>query len=291
MKMKNERNKIEAQEKHNMELTRMTTYSNPNAHKIYNNKFTQQIRRSSTVGLNNMSIKEMTVLKNEDPELISSQQLKTLQNIEEINFSRVNRAKTSKQIGLYKDAEEKLKLREKTPQTSRSRQIHKSPHKAKREAQDALLLLQLDAGVLPEKFVRHNSDVQTLVIDLSNYGIGDTRGLCLGKCLTPLEHLESIGLSDNRLTHKSLPTIVNNLSVKSLLHMDLSFNALHEQGCKAISDFFKSKTCLRYLDISNSGVQCSDIRAICQSLSVAQQEVEEMNLSCNKIAADGAEGE
>lgn len=65
---------------------------------------------------------------------------------------------------------------------------------------------------------------------ISKYGIGDTRGLCLGKCLSALTHLDSIGLSNNRLTAISLPTIIENLCVSSLVALDLSFNMMHGPG-------------------------------------------------------------
>lgn len=65
----------------------------------------------------------------------------------------------------------------------------------RREAQDKLLLAQLDAGLLPESFIKkpkpinengepiegEEGELDGVVINLSKYGIGDERGLCLGK--------------------------------------------------------------------------------------------------------------
>lgn len=53
-----------------------------------------------------------------------------------------------------------------------------------RHAQDTLLLQQLDKGVLPERFIKqgvHSDDPRHVSVILSKYGIGDTRGICLGK--------------------------------------------------------------------------------------------------------------
>lgn len=50
-----------------------------------------------------------------------------------------------------------------------------------RIAQDSLLLAQLSAGRIPEEFLQKaaHSPHMHVTVDLSNYGIGDTQGLCL----------------------------------------------------------------------------------------------------------------
>lgn len=53
-----------------------------------------------------------------------------------------------------------------------------------RHAQDTLLLHQLDSGVIPERFIKSGLDGENplhVSVVLSKYGIGDTRGICLGK--------------------------------------------------------------------------------------------------------------
>jgi hypothetical protein len=52
-----------------------------------------------------------------------------------------------------------------------------------RHAQDKLLLLQLDRGVLPERFIKQGVDSEDplhVSVILSKFGIGDVRGICLG---------------------------------------------------------------------------------------------------------------
>ena len=53
-----------------------------------------------------------------------------------------------------------------------------------RRAQDKLLLQQLDNGVLPERFIKHGmhtDDPRHVSVILSKFGIGDLRGICLGR--------------------------------------------------------------------------------------------------------------
>jgi hypothetical protein len=107
--------------------------------------------------------------------------------------------------------------------------------------------------------------------------------------LIPLTNLQSLGLSANRLTSESLPTIIGNLCAGALLHLDLSFNALHDFGAKALETFFRSKTVLKFLDISSCNLHCSDMKAICAGLQMCQHELQDLNLSSNKILHDGAE--
>ncbi len=52
-----------------------------------------------------------------------------------------------------------------------------------RHAQDTLLLHQLDSGVIPERFIKGGvgDDPLHVSVVLSKFGIGDVRGICLGK--------------------------------------------------------------------------------------------------------------
>ena len=50
-------------------------------------------------------------------------------------------------------------------------------------AEDILVLAQLDAGRIPEEFLKHAAMSRHLMIsiNLSNYGMGDAYGTCLGQ--------------------------------------------------------------------------------------------------------------
>lgn len=87
----------------------------------------------------------------------------------------------------------------------------------------------------------------------------------------------------------SLPTIIRNAHFASLLHLDLSFNNMHDQGAKAIAQHFRNNgNVLRYLDMCNCGLECSDIHTICTNLKVYANMLDELYLSSNKIQGDGA---
>ena len=45
---------------------------------------------------------------------------------------------------------------------------------------------------------------------------------------------------------------------------------------------------LQYLDCSNCQLQCSDVAAVCRVLEAFPNNLRELYLSCNRIAADGA---
>lgn len=112
------------------------------------------------------------------------------------------------------------------------------------------------------------------------------------RSLIGLERLESLGLSDNRLTAISLPTIIRNANHTSLLHLDLSFNHMHDQGSKAIAQHFRNTgNVLQYLDLCNCGLESSDVHVICTNLKVYSNQLEVLLLASNKIDGMGAAGE
>jgi Ran GTPase-activating protein (RanGAP) involved in mRNA processing and transport len=137
----------------------------------------------------------------------------------------------------------------------------------------------------------NTDDPRHVSVILSKYGIGDTRGVCLGRCLAEIKHLDCLGLSDNRLTSISLPTIIENISYGTLLALDLSFNNMHGTGMQALASYFKAKTVLQDIDLSNCGLVCSDIKILCTVLSMYTNHLEEVRLSCNSIGEEGAHGE
>eukprot|EP01039_Chlorochromonas_danica_P011301 gene11301-12608_t len=258
------------------------------------------------------SIDEMHALRNEDHLQPTAADLNDLPDLHELHLGRLTRA-VANRIVTFSRAKPKSNGQEsKSPSRealagSRSQQgqrkgtqdLYLAPNAReeesilaelnKREAQDRLLLHQLEAGVLPESFIRTDADCGSIVINLSKYGIGDKKGLCLGKCLAGLDRLESLGLSDNRLTATSLETIIRNASPTSLVNLDLSFNGMHDQGAKAIAQHFRHRgNVLRYLDLSNCSLECSDISIMCSSLKVYNNMIEELYLSGNKIRGEGA---
>ena len=108
--------------------------------------------------------------------------------------------------------------------------------------------------------------------------------------LSEIKHLDCLDLSDNRLSATSLPTIIENISYSTLIALDLSFNSMHGTGMQALAGYFKAKTVLQDVDLSNCGLMCSDIKMLCTVLSMYSNHVEELRLSCNQIGEEGAAG-
>jgi Ran GTPase-activating protein (RanGAP) involved in mRNA processing and transport len=99
-----------------------------------------------------------------------------------------------------------------------------------------------------------------------------------------------LGLSGNRLTAVSIPTILDKVAYNTLLALDLSFNSLHMAGATALASYFRAKTVLQDLDISNCGITCSDVKVLFGVLSSYANHLEELRISSNIIAEEGAAG-
>jgi hypothetical protein len=107
--------------------------------------------------------------------------------------------------------------------------------------------------------------------------------------LRALDRLQSLGLTDNRLTSVSLPTIIQHLNVSSVMDLDLSFNVVHDQGSKALANHFRSTgNVLRYLDLCNCQLKSDDTKILCEVLKVFPNTLEELYLAGNNITEDGA---
>jgi hypothetical protein len=181
----------------------------------YSNHFSQRLsQRKSEIS---QSINELHLTRNEDPHMIKSTDVQYLEDIQELKFHRMTRAVQSQFHGFTTNIPLLQKVKEAASSTtvpegkklpsltsnepikssivskfgisrnSDSNSLNKETEaimiaeRNKRKAQDMLLLSQLDAGVLPESFIKSSEDPRYITINLSQYGIGDVRGLCLGK--------------------------------------------------------------------------------------------------------------
>eukprot|EP00981_Chlorochromonas_danica_P013117 scaffold5887_cov173-Ochromonas_danica.AAC.1 len=251
------------------------------------------------------SIDEMHALRNEDHLQPTAADLNDLPDLHELHLGRLTRA-VANRIVTFSRAKPKSNGQEsKSPSRealagSRSQQgqrkgtqdLYLAPNAReeesilaelnKREAQDRLLLHQLEAGVLPESFIRTDADCGSIVINLSKYGIGDKKGL---------DRLESLGLSDNRLTATSLETIIRNASPTSLVNLDLSFNGMHDQGNKIrgegaaeLCSYLSSSMCkLISLDLSWNTIGDNGALEFGQSLAEKNRTLLVLNLAANAI--------
>ena len=160
-------------------------------------------------------------------------------------------------------------------------------------ANDVLLASQLKKGVLPENiFRRKPGHESTVSLDLSHYGLGDEMGLCLGAALGNYDGLDALILRGNRLSHKSVPLIVENMGF--LVQLDLSQNNLHGPGFRAITTFFKLSAKgnrLLILDVSSSKLDSKDVTAFFQVLRDCLSHgvplvLKELNMAHNEIRSD-----
>lgn len=180
--MHNDLNKAEIEEKKAYEKQKMVATARKATQK-YSNNFTQRlsVRKNDPKKSINRNVNEMHADSHDDLNLISAAQIKRLVD-SEVVLSRVRRA-VGYQHSVHKEdtvlhPSETTSAKE-LPDYNFSQEML-NPETRKRQAQDKLLMLQLEQGVLPETFIKPASDPEFLTIDLSNYGIGDVRGLCLG---------------------------------------------------------------------------------------------------------------
>jgi hypothetical protein len=128
------------------------------------------------------NVQEMHALKNEEANMVTAEDLESLPPVEEINLGRTTRAYKSMLTGVHEAIEAEISKEDSLKKTLRytiaDMQI---AEKNKRLAQDKLLLSQLDAGVLPEQFIKPGTDSLSVTVMLTKHSIGDVRGVCLGK--------------------------------------------------------------------------------------------------------------
>jgi hypothetical protein len=154
---------------------------------------TEEGSDKSKMDLLSQHIGAMHALRNEDSLMLTASQLDQMPDLQQIHLTRLNRAVANRLTGADKllfnnDATaarstspgDNLGSASPVQQSLPDDDLLKA-QLSKREAQDRLILHQLDMGLLPETFIKSCADANALTINLSKYGIGDARGLCLGK--------------------------------------------------------------------------------------------------------------
>lgn len=174
--MNNDLNRAEAEEKKSLERQKMQFVEKRLARK-FSNTFIQRLslrrKNSELLASGIKTASEIHAIRlEEDLNIVSSSQIEAVKAPMQ-SLTRLRRANDSNFSGFNR----------KFHSSKIDNNIDESyfPEIEKREAQDKLLFLQLDAGVLPEAFIKPSADPNFLTVDLSNYGIGDDRGVCLGK--------------------------------------------------------------------------------------------------------------
>lgn len=157
-----------------------------------------------------------------------------------------------------------------------------------RLAQDRLALAQLEAGKLPEHFIKRSNNLEFVEVDLTSFSIGDVHGTCLGKAIRGFHTLQTLNLNDNRLTGVSMVTIMKNASTVSLMRLCLSSNPLHGPGALAVAAFLSTQNVLQDLAMSNCKLNCEDMAQICRAISKdTSLALTGLDFSSNHVSLEG----
>lgn len=157
-----------------------------------------------------------------------------------------------------------------------------------RLAQDRLALAQLEAGKLPEHFIKRSNNLEFVEVDLTSFSIGDVHGTCLGKAIRGFHTLQTLNLNDNRLTGVSMAVIMKNASTVSLMRLCLSSNSLHGPGALAVAAFLSTQNVLQDLAMSNCKLNCEDMAQICRAISKDNSlALTGLDFSSNHISLEG----
>ncbi|ETV96776.1 hypothetical protein, variant [Aphanomyces invadans] len=107
------------------------------------------------------------------------------------------------------------------------------------------------ANILPEPLLSRITPDRRL--ELSHFGLGDAKAIVLSKSLALMPDIHALNLTDNRLTHAGIATVVQQLSGRLELHsLNLSVNEIGEAGCASMADFIFSAPNLTHLDLSQT---------------------------------------
>eukprot|EP00603_Paraphysomonas_imperforata_P008260 CAMPEP_0114432380 /NCGR_PEP_ID=MMETSP0103-20121206/11125_1 /TAXON_ID=37642 ORGANISM="Paraphysomonas imperforata, Strain PA2" /NCGR_SAMPLE_ID=MMETSP0103 /ASSEMBLY_ACC=CAM_ASM_000201 /LENGTH=1408 /DNA_ID=CAMNT_0001602053 /DNA_START=145 /DNA_END=4371 /DNA_ORIENTATION=- len=159
----------------------------------------------------------------------------------------------------------------------------------KRKAQDLLLSQELRQGVIPEQLLRKIPRMGDLIsLDLSHYSMGDDLCLCLGRSLGILDMLHTLGLRGNRLTHKSLGTIFNNVSLRALRHLDVSMNNITGPSFDVLCSRLSSQECkLSSLEMVKSCITYDEVRKVTEAIMSHETSwLMELSLAQNKLGLE-----
>ena len=92
-------------------------------------------------------------------------------------------------------------------------------------------------------------------LNLQHYSMGDQMGLLLAESISGLPFIQSINISDNKLTDVSLgPILTSIMSINNLLNLDLSENITGPIFAKLLAEYLAKPSCsLIKLTLKNAG--------------------------------------
>ena len=122
------------------------------------------------------------------------------------------------------------------------------------------------------------------ILDLTQFGIGDTYGQALAATLGWMTHIQDIRLADNRLTDESIPVVIDALrKLPDVTALDLSKNDIDELSSVAVKSFIGDETCgIRVFKLSGADVdddECSELLRV----AAKNKSLTDLDLSQNMI--------
>jgi Ran GTPase-activating protein (RanGAP) involved in mRNA processing and transport len=143
---------------------------------------------------------------------------------------------------------------------------------------------QLDRNLIPLPFLLRQDMLRSL--ELSSAGMGDNQALALSMVLPRLAHVESLRLSDNRLSDQGVRGVVRAArAMPRLVTLDLSRNKIDDSASAEIRDFVASNVCmLRTLVLRAADIDDLECRLLMTALA-KNRSITAVDLSRNLIGA------
>ena len=134
-------------------------------------------------------------------------------------------------------------------------------------------------------------------LDMNNQHTGDKYVNCISSSLKYVDHINSLEMSNNRITSKSIEKLFNNIKqnenlIKNLVKLNLSFNNIREKGVEQLIDFIEDKNCqLENLNLEGNNLGDKNINNLCLSISqYLGNKLTSINLGKNKITKNSERG-
>ena len=135
------------------------------------------------------------------------------------------------------------------------------------------------------------------ILEMNNQHSGDKFINCLSTGLKFVNHLNSLEMSNNRLTHHGIKKLLSNIKqneslLKNIIKLNLSYNNIGDEGIEDLITFIEDKNCkLENLDIEGNNLGDKNINKIC--ISIAQSiytKLTYFNIGKNKISKNSEKG-
>lgn len=100
--------------------------------------------------------------------------------------------------------------------------------------------------------------------------------------------LHTLGLRGNRLTHKSLVDVFQNLSMRALRHLDVSVNNISGPSVQQLCARLRSKDCkLSSLELVKTGISYSDVKLLSEAIMTHETSwLMELSLAQNHLSIE-----